>query len=527
MIEVRDAGPGDVEGIRDVFRACYGTQYPHAQYYDVDRLTRMVYSEGQVLLVAEDTATRRIVGTASVVLETGAMSDLVAEFGRLAVHPDARGAGVGRRLMQERLARVRDRLHVGYVEARVAHPFSARIAEAHGFHPVGFLPLKMDLGGRETVCLMAQHFGEALALRRNHPRVIPEAYALAELALEHCGLPGDVVVDDESAAYPPAEGLETRELTADGYSPLLRIERGRVRHREVFGAMRLHYGLFKLRSSRSHYLLATSGDRVEGGLGWTEDPIDRVVTVFELIALDDAVARFLLERFERVCRDRGAAFVNVDVSAHAPGMQRTLLELGFLPAAYVPAMAFSDVERIDIVKMVRLLVPPEFPELELGPRASAMSRVVLEPFARQRLLPRIEQAVGELPLFRDLGPEQVGRLAGACTLARFEPGEHVIEEHGRDATLHIVLSGQASVHRSGRDAVVGTVGPGECLGERSLLTGQPHSATAVAVGAVETAALGHADFTSLVRARPDIGLVVYRNLALGLGDKLNRASATH
>jgi hypothetical protein len=30
-----------------------------------------------------------------------------------------------------------------------------------------------------------------------------------------------------------------------------------------------------------------------------------------------------------------------------------------------------------------------------------------------------------------------------------------------------------------------------------------------------------------VRARPDIGLVVYRNLALGLGDKLHRVSTTH
>jgi GNAT superfamily N-acetyltransferase len=527
MIEVRDARPGDVEGIRDVFHACYGAHYPHAQYYDLDRLTRMVYSEGQVLLVAEDADAHRVVGTASVVLETSAMSDLVAEFGRLAVHPDARGAGVGRRLMRERLARVRDRLHVGYVEARVAHPFSARIAEALGFHPVGFLPLKMELGGRETVCLMAQHFGEALALRRNHPRVIPEAYALAQLALQHCGLPTDVVVDDESAAYRPAEGLEARELTAEGYSPLLRIERGRVRHREVFGAMRLHYGLFKLRSSRSHYLLAMNGDRVEGGLGWTEDPIDRVVTVFELIALDDAVARFLLERLERNCRDRGTAFVNVDVSAHAPAMQRTLLELGFLPAAYVPAMAFSEVERIDIVKMVRLLVSPEFPPMDLGARAEAMRHVVLEPFARQRLLPRIERAVGELPLFRDLSVEQVARLAGACALARFEPGEHVIDEGGGDATLHVVLSGQASVCRSGRDGVVGMVGPGECLGERSLLTGQPHSATAVAAGPVETAALGHADFASLVRARPDIGLVVYRNLALGLGDKLHRVSTTH
>jgi hypothetical protein len=143
-------------------------------------------------------------------------------------------------LMSERLQRVRDRLHVGLVEARVAHPFSLRISEAHGFAPVGFLPLKMQLHGRESLCLLAQHFGDARALRRNHPRVIPEVYALSQLALEHCGLPFDVVVDESSPAYPAAEGLTLRELTSEGYSTLLRIERGRVRHREVFGPLRLH-----------------------------------------------------------------------------------------------------------------------------------------------------------------------------------------------------------------------------------------------------------------------------------------------
>jgi hypothetical protein len=355
---------------------------------------------------------------------------------------------------------------------------------------------------------------------------VPEAYALAELALDHCGLPSDVIADEDSAAYPAAEGLTTRALTSDGYSTLLRMERGRIRHREVFGPLRLHYGLFKLRARRSHYLLAMDGDRVRGGVGWNEDPIDLTIRVFELIALDDGIARFLLAALERSAREHGrTAFIEIDVSAHAPGMQRTLLELGFLPAAYVPAMVFSDVERLDIVKMVRLLVPPEFPPLDMSPRVAAVARLVLEPFARQRLLPRIERAVSELSVFRGLGEEQVARLAGACRVVRFETGESIIEEGCRDATLHILLSGRASVRRAGVDRAVGLVGAGECLGETSLLTGQPHSASAIAAQPVETAALGHADLGQVVRLRPDIGLVIYRNLAIGLGAKLSRASA--
>jgi GNAT superfamily N-acetyltransferase len=527
VIEVREAKVGDVAAIRDIFQACYGENYPYAEFYDLEELTRLVYNDHQLLLVAEESGSRRILGTASVVLEAGAFSDLIGEFGRLAVLPDARRSGVGRRLMNERLARVRDRLHVGLIEARLAVPYSLRIAESSGFVPVGLLPLKMQLQERESFCLLAQHFGDALSQRRNHPHVIPEVYPLAQLTLAHCALPCDVIVDEASSAYPDTSGLGLRELTTEGYATLLRIERGRVRHREIFGPLRLHDGLFRLQSERSHYLLAMDGDRVMGAVGWNRSPIDKIVRVFELIALHDPVARFLLAGLERTCREEGQTnLVEVDVSAYAPRMQRTLLELGFLPTAYVPAMVFSDVERLDIVRMVRLFVAPEFSAPALSPRAQAVADAVLRPFVSQQVLPEIERAVSELPLFDGLEPEQVRRLASTCLIARFSSGETILEEGGRQLTLFILLKGEADVSRAGARQRVGVVRAGECLGEMSLLTGQPHSASAVAAQATEAATLSHNDLAGLIRTRPDIGLVIFRNLAIGLGAKLGRTPAT-
>jgi len=525
MIEVREAQARDVGGIRDVFYGCYGEDYPYSKFYDLEDLTRMVYSENQLLLVAEDTEKGSIVGTASVILDIGAFGDLVGEFGRLAVLPSARNTGIGRTLMQERLRRVRDRLHVGLVEARIAHPYTLKIAEAQGFAPVGLLPLKMQIQGRESICLMSQYFGEGLSLRKNHPRVIPEIYPLAELALAHCGLPNDVIVDEDATAYHDTGGLSLREMTTEGYSTVLRIERGRVRRREIFGPLRLHYGLFKLLARRSHYYIAQEGTATVGAVGWNEDPIDRTIRVFELIGLDDRVARFLLTSLERSCREEGSIqLIEIDVSAHAPNMQRTLLELGFLPAAYVPAMVFSDVERLDVVKMVRLLAPPEFDNMMLSERAQKIADVILGPLIRQQVLPEIEHAVGNLSLFHGLDPEQMRRLAGACRVARFAPGDVVIQEGSRDTVFYILLSGTLDIQRGG--VTVGTVGAGECLGEMSLLTGQPHSATALAVEPTEAATLAHRDLESLTRFRPDIGLVMFRNLASGLGTKLNRAAST-
>jgi GNAT superfamily N-acetyltransferase len=526
MITVREATGADVPAVRDIFLACYGTAYPDPQYYDDQALNKLVYSDDTLLLVAED-ETSRIVGTASVILEVGAYSDLVGEFGRLAVHPDARQQGIGKLLMAERLARVQDRLQVGIVDARAAHPYSMKIAEANGFAVVGYLPLKMRLRRRESLALHVRYFGNGLDLRNNHPRIIPEIYPLAHLALRNCGLRPDLILDESSPPYPPADAFQVQELTTEGHAPLLRIERGRVRQREIFGPLRLHYGFFKLQARRSRYLIAREEGRVAGAIGFTVEPVEKEVRIFELIGLHDPVIRFLLSELERLCREEwGSAYVEVDVSAYAPRMQRTLLELNFLPAGYVPALVFHEVERLDVVRMVRLLVPPDVSAEVPTPPVQALADVVLGQFRARGVLPRIAQAVQELPLFRGLSPEQVHRLAGVCGVSEFVPGQVVFGAGEGGEEMYVVLLGEAAITVPGSPAPVGLVGTGECLGEMSLLTGAAHSATATARTHVEAAVLGHRALVELIRLRPDIGLHIYKNLAVGMGEKVKRLGAT-
>ena len=527
MITVREATGDDVPAIREIFLSCYGTDYTDPRYYDDQLLTRLVYSEDSLLLVAEEAETGQIVGTASLDLEVGAHSDLVGEFGRLAVHPEFRQRGVGKLLMGERLRRVQDRLQVGLVEARIAHLYSLKIAEDYQFAVVGFLPMAWLLRQRESLVLLARHFGNALALRKNHPRVIPEVHPLAHLALENCSLTPDVIVDEDAPAYPPGGSFEVQELTTEGYAALLRIERGRVRHREIFGPVRLHYGVFKLQSRRSCYLIARADGRIEGAVGFTLDPVGKAVRIFELISLRDEVVRFLLSELERACREQwGIGYVEVDVSAYAPRMQRTLVELGFLPVAYVPALAFHDVERLDVVKMVRLLSAAEISTDMLTPRAKALADIVVRHFRTRNVLPRIARTARGLPLFSGLDAEQVNRLAGVCRVTTFEPEETIFRQGEVGEEMFVVLEGEVAIAVATAPTPVGVVGKGECLGETSLLSAAGHSATATALTRVEMATLAHQDLAELIRLRPDIGLLIYRNLAVGLAEKLKRLDAS-
>jgi predicted N-acetyltransferase YhbS len=525
MIAIREARESDVPAIRDIFVAVYGSDYCYPEFYDEQFLKKMVFADDTLVLVAEDPTLGGVVGTGSVLLETGAHSDLVAEFGRLAVHPEAQGYGIGSRIMQARIEQVQDRLHVGFVEGRVAHFYSSQNAEHYGFAAVGFLPLKLRLGERESLTYQAKYFGDALDLRKNHPRVIPEVYPLACIAMDHLGLRGHPIIDEHSVAYPGAEDdfmLET--LTTRGYAPLLRLERGRVERREIFGPMRLHYGFFRIQASHSTYLVARERGRIVGAIGYTVDECENTARIFELISLDDRPVRFLVTAFLDWCHvDKGVHYVEIDVSAYAPRMQRTFVELGFIPAAYVPALAFHRSERLDVVKMISLFVPPGDETLALIPSMQRIQDVVMRSWASRTVAPKIGAAIHRATLFQGLTDDQAGRVARVGTFAVFHPGDRIYGEGEPADALFVVLEGEIAIAMGPASTRVGTVSPGECLGEISLLLGGLHTASAVATSPVEVGVFRHAELLDLVRRRPDIGVVLYRNLGRGLGRKLTRS----
>ncbi|MEJ2371474.1 MAG: GNAT family N-acetyltransferase, partial [Gemmatimonadales bacterium] len=407
MIKVRLARDSDAPAIAEIFRATYGAAYAYPEFYDPYELKRLIFADDSVVVVAEDLEDGNIVGTASVLEEKGAYTDLGGEFGRLAVHPDYRQRGVGQLLIEKRLELVKDRLHVGIMEARIVNPYSTKIATSHGFTTVGYLPGKLLIEWRENLALLVRHFGDALELRRNHPRVIPEAYRITSAALKGCSLPCDAIVDEESASYPHRDDFVLEELTTEGYAALLRIQRGRVKSRYVFGPMRLHYGYFKLKAKDSHYLLAKDKGDIVGAVGYTHDEREGIVIVFEMISLQDDVIRFLITELLRRCEtEMGAQYVEVDVSAYAPRMQRTFLEFGFLPVAYVPALVFHKVERLDVVKMGRLYARLDTSREVLIPDVQPLADLVISDFQRRQVEPRIREAIDSIALFKGLNAEQ-------------------------------------------------------------------------------------------------------------------------
>jgi GNAT superfamily N-acetyltransferase len=523
-VVVRPAVDADAAEIRDLFITVYGADYPYVEFYDEEPLKKVIYSDDTVMLVARQGRDGPLLGSASVMLDFGAHSDLVGEFGRLVVTPEARHRGIGGVLMRRRIESVKDRLHVGLVEARVTHPYSQQNAESSGFAPIGFLPLKLQFTTRESAALLVRYFGDALALRRNNPRIIPEVYPVASLALANLSLPVDVIVDEHSPAYPGGGTYDLDDLTTRGYASLLRVERGRVSRREVLGPMRLHYGFFRLRARHSSYLIARDNGRVVGAVGFTRDEVEKGIRVFELITLQDDAIRFLLTALSARCRDElQAAYIEIDVNGHAPRMQRTLLELGFTPVAYVPALAFHEVERVDVVKMARVLVDPSEERPALTPEMSVVHRLVMRGLEKRQLAPDAREVLAGAALLRGLIDEQVDRVAADGRLLEFNPKERLFAEGDAATELFVVLSGDVDVRMGHPNRLVGTVSAGESLGEMALVLGGRHSATAVATTCGTALVLSRERLRELLRVRPDIGVTFYHNLATGMAEKLKSA----
>src|SRR3954467_992064 len=98
--------------------------------------------------------------------------------------------------------------------------------------------------------------------------------------------------------------------------------------------------------------------------------------------------------------------------------------------------------------------------------------------------------VASIPLFASLEPEVRNPLAALIRLRRYAARETVVWEGQPGGTLYLSLSGYfkaVTTGSDGREMLLSVMGPGEVLGELSVLDGQPRSASVITIEAGELA----------------------------------------
>lgn len=139
-----------------------------------------------------------------------------------------------------------------------------------------------------------------------------------------------------------------------------------------------------------------------------------------------------------------------------------------------------------------------FPQREVAVRQVAETR---KEERLEKLRAEAFEALRGVEAFRPLTDDQVRDLARFARLERYTAGETLVRQGDPGGSLFVLLDGEVRVRRTDGAASreLARLGPGSFFGEMSLLTGEPRSASVLALDEVEVVVVEKAAFSSLLR----------------------------
>lgn len=122
-----------------------------------------------------------------------------------------------------------------------------------------------------------------------------------------------------------------------------------------------------------------------------------------------------------------------------------------------------------------------------------------------------------IPLFSTLSQRELGLLASLTVPGELAAGAVLTRQGQKGGLAYVIARGEAEVIRGSRR--LATLGPGDVVGELSLIDGEPRSATVRAVTDLEVLEISDGDLNRLLRKAPG----VRRKLLEALSERLRQA----
>ena len=126
------------------------------------------------------------------------------------------------------------------------------------------------------------------------------------------------------------------------------------------------------------------------------------------------------------------------------------------------------------------------------------------------------EILAQLPLFAACNKRQLGQIAALTVPAELKKGTVMTRQGAAGGLAFIIVTGRAEVVRDGKRLAL--LGPGDVVGELSLIDGEPRSATVTATSDLEVLELDRADLLKLVTKVPPVMRKLLESLARRLRD---------
>lgn len=126
------------------------------------------------------------------------------------------------------------------------------------------------------------------------------------------------------------------------------------------------------------------------------------------------------------------------------------------------------------------------------------------------------EELAKVPLFRDLSKKDLELLASHVDESDVDAGARLSEQGQRGQQLCLIVEGSAKVMRNGRK--LATLGPGDVVGELSLIDHGPGSATVETTEPTKLLVMHARDFSEVLDSSPAFARKVLATLARRLRD---------
>jgi CRP-like cAMP-binding protein len=129
------------------------------------------------------------------------------------------------------------------------------------------------------------------------------------------------------------------------------------------------------------------------------------------------------------------------------------------------------------------------------------------------------ELIKHVPLFAKLSKAKLSDVASIADEIDLPKGKQLTREGERGREFFILIEGEAEVRKGGRR--VNTLGPGDFLGEISLITKVPRTATVTTSGPTRALVITDRAFAQLIRDSPEISQGVLEAVGERLATELS------
>ena len=112
--------------------------------------------------------------------------------------------------------------------------------------------------------------------------------------------------------------------------------------------------------------------------------------------------------------------------------------------------------------------------------------------------------------FEDLDQKSLDAISNAAVEQKYQPGQEIIRQGDTGVGAFIIRSGKVEIiqEKDGKTTQLGTLGPGDVIGEMALLDEFPRSATARALEPTTALGIQRWHFRGILESHPQLALAL-------------------